>query len=144
MRIAKRAGASLAAFTVALAGLTLVAPTSAQAGVARCKANQLCLFEGENFTGGVFAVAGTCDLDLGDNHFDDGTPVVDRASSLVNNTKKAAFVSEFPYPYRRSGYELAVWAGGVYSGLHDVQVYNYRVGKYQRADLDNNASAFCV
>ncbi|MFF5075585.1 peptidase inhibitor family I36 protein [Actinoplanes sp. NPDC000266] len=144
MRIAKRAGASFAAFGVALAGLTLAVPTSAQAASASdCKPGQLCLFEKENYTGGIFRVSGGCDKDLGDNYFSSGTRVVDQTSSIINNTGSAVFVAEFPDPYRKSGYELGVWGGGKLPNLRNVEVLNYRNSKFEYVNFDNNASAVC-
>jgi hypothetical protein len=143
MRIAKRVGVSFTAFGVALAGLTLVAPTSAQASRSQCQSGQLCLFENENFTGGIFRVSGGCDKDLGDNTFDNGTRVVDRASSVINNTGSAAFLYEFPDPYRKTGYELGVQGHGSLSNLRNVKVLNYRNGNFEYVNLNDNASAFC-
>ncbi|SNY25917.1 peptidase inhibitor family I36 protein [Paractinoplanes atraurantiacus] len=144
MRIAKRVGASFAAFGVALAGMTLVAPTSAQAaGASDCKSGQICLFENENFTGGIFRVSGGCDKDLGDNYFSSGTRVVDRTSSIINKTGSVVFVAEFPDPYRKAGYELGVQGNHSFANLRSVKVLNYRNGQFPTINFDNNASAVC-
>ncbi|MEV4346361.1 peptidase inhibitor family I36 protein [Actinoplanes sp. NPDC049596] len=126
-----------------MVGLTLVAPASAQASRSQCQSGQICLFENENFTGGIFRISGGCDRDLGDNYFDNGTRVVDRASSVINNTGSAVFMSEFPDPYRYTGYELGVSGHSSFSSLRNVKVLNYRNGKFEYVNLNDNASALC-
>ncbi|MET8282530.1 peptidase inhibitor family I36 protein [Micromonospora sp. NPDC005174] len=143
MRIAKRVGATLTAFGVALGGLTLTTTTSAQAASASdCKSGQVCLFESANFSGGIFRVSG-CDTDLGDNRFSNGNSVVDHTSSIVNNSGNPVFVYEYPDPYRRNGYELGVRAGQSFSNLTNVQVLDYRTGNFKNVNFNDDASAVC-
>ncbi|MEV0212671.1 peptidase inhibitor family I36 protein [Micromonospora sp. ALFpr18c] len=143
MRIAKRVGATLTAFGVALGGLTLTTTTSAQAASANdCRSGEVCLFETANFGGGIFRVSG-CDKDLGDNRFSNGNPVVDHTSSIINNSGNPVFVYEYPDPFRKSGYEFGVRAGARFSSLTNVQVLDYRTSKIVNVNFDNNASAVC-
>ncbi|MFG1881751.1 peptidase inhibitor family I36 protein [Micromonospora sp. NPDC049102] len=142
MRIAKRVGATLTAFGLALGGVTIATTTSAQASASQCKSGQVCLFEGANFSGGVFRVNG-CDTDLGDNTFDNGNRVVDHTSSIINKSGSAVFAYEFPDPYRNKGYELGVAGGNSLSNLSNVQVLDYRTGTFKNVNFDDNASAVC-
>ncbi|MGC4852094.1 peptidase inhibitor family I36 protein [Micromonospora sp. DT4] len=143
VRIAKRVGAALTAFGVTLGGLTMATTTSAQASASQCKSGQICLYEVENFSGGIFRVSGGCDLNLGDNHFDNGNPVADHTSSIINNSGSAVFLYELADPYRKSGYELGVGAKKSLSNLRSVQVLDYRDGTFKMVNFNDKASAAC-
>lgn len=76
--------------SLALASRLAIAPAQAQASPAAsaktCPTGAFCLYENINYGGGTAIFTGD-DKDLTNNRFDNGHPVNDRASSMINNTQ---------------------------------------------------------
>lgn len=139
--MAKRVGAAAAAFTISLVGV-MVTSTSAQAAASECGSGNMCLFDGANYTGGLFRIkdrneyGGLCDHDLGDNYYDNGKRVVDSASSVINNTHYRFIMYENPAPYHADGYQQTVSEYNRTASLSQVHPDD-------QPSLNNKVSAVC-